>query len=386
MKKILLSVAVVLFAAANVNAQSFLKRIGKAVEKEIVNGLSGNKDKQQPAKEQQTNPTNQHQTQRPTTPQTSYRAPAPSSIKVPISEVYPGNAEFYSEGPTGATTTIDNIEYVVFTDKKYAYLSCVAQPMRGKTTRVRVWGGIRYKGVVYPVIYIKAHAFEGESLTSVQLPSTLQEIQEEAFSSSHLQSVVIPSSTWRIGASAFAGTPLTSVRMVEGVKQIEGSAFAGCMNLTQIAIPNSVTKIDRNTFQDCKKLTQVILSRNIKSIPVSMFEGCTALTSYSIPGNIEKIEANAFSRSGLTAVRIPLNVKTIEDSAFAWCSNLTSVTIPSTVEHFGDMIFVRCDKLSQLYIHKKHKDLRTMVNLFGSDCPLFTSDNMDEWQGVTWVD
>ncbi len=141
MKKLLLSVAVVLFAAVNVNAQSFLQRIGKAVEKEIVNGLSGNKDKQQPSKEQKTNPANQSQTQRP-----SYSSPAPSSIKVPMSEVYPGNAEFYSEGPTGATTTIDNIEYVVFTDKKYAYLSCVARPMRGKTTHVRVWGGIRYKG------------------------------------------------------------------------------------------------------------------------------------------------------------------------------------------------------------------------------------------------
>ncbi len=117
-----------------------------------------------------------------------------------------------------------------------------------------------------------------------------------------------------------------------------------------------------------------------------MFEGCTGLTSFSIPGNIEKIGENAFTRSGLTSVRIPLNVKTIEDGAFAWCPNLTSVTIPSTVENFGDMIFVRCDKLSQLYIHKNHKDLRTMVNLFGSDCRLFTSDNMDEWQGVTWVD
>ena len=195
MKKILACMVVMAFAtiAVEADAQSLLKKIGKAVEKEIVNELkSKNEEKKQSpqqAKPQQPATANTP-TQSNATQKQSYASADPSSINVPISEVYP-NAQFYNEGVTGATTIIDGIEYVILADKKYAYLNCVEKSNRGKTSNVKVWGGIRYKGVVYPVMYIGPHAFEGESLTSVQLPSTLQEIREEAFCHSMLKSVVM---------------------------------------------------------------------------------------------------------------------------------------------------------------------------------------------------
>ena len=389
MKKILACMVVMAFAtiAVEADAQSLLKKIGKAVEKEIVNELkSKNEEKKQSpqqAKPQQPATANTP-TQSNATQKQSYASADPSSINVPISEVYP-NAQFYNEGVTGATTIIDGIEYVILADKKYAYLNCVEKSNRGKTSNVKVWGGIRYKGVVYPVMYIGPHAFEGESLTSVQLPSTLQEIREEAFCHSMLKSVVIHSSTWRIGKSAFADTPLESVRISNGVKKIEGGAFAGCINLTQVMIPESVTSLDRNIFEDCEKLTEVVLPRNIKTIPVSMFQGCTSLTSFPIPGNIEKIDRQAFALSGITSVNIPLGVKIIEDNAFDSCKNLTTITIPSSVESFGDFIFVFCDKLTTARIHEKHKSLAVVAQIFMGVNHIITSENLDECKAITWT-
>lgn len=117
-----------------------------------------------------------------------------------------------------------------------------------------------------------------------------------------------------------------------------------------------------------------------------MFQGCKSLTSFSIPGNIETIGRNAFEGSGLTAINIPLNVKTIEGAAFHNCQSLKTVSIPSSVENFGDLVFVRCNNITTLRIHNKHKDLRKMVDIFGSDCQMFTSENLDECPGISWFD
>lgn len=386
MKKVLTCILVTLCAltAGEAEAQSFLKKIGKTVEKEIVKEVnkSKNKKEKKQSKVQETSPQKQEKTA--SSNKNSYKSVDPTTINVPISEVY-NNAQFYNEGPTGAGTTIDGIEYVIFTDKKYAYLSCVEKSMRGKTDKVKVWGGIRYKGVVYPVTYIKAHAFEGESLTAVELPSNLQEICEEAFCYSKLKSVVIHGATWRIGASAFAATPLESVRISNGVKKIEANVFAGCKNLTNVVIPESVTSIDRSVFMDCEKLKEVVLPRNITRIPISMFEGCSSLTSYSIPGNIEKIENSAFSNSGLKSIIIPLGVKSIGDAAFQKCQNLTSVTIPSSVESFGDFIFTFCNKLSTVRIHEKHKDIDVLAKIFMGTDNILVSDKIEECNAIIWT-
>ena len=144
---------------------------------------------------------------------------------------------------------------------KFAYHSVILSNAKDDTTFTDIEGTfsilhlisliISYKGAVYPVTCIAAGAFYREPITSVELPSTLQEIQERSFMHTQLKSVVIPASTWRIGASSFAATPIESVRMSNGVRKIEGSAFAGCYKLTRVMLPESVSKIDRNVFRNC---------------------------------------------------------------------------------------------------------------------------------------
>ena len=230
MKKLLTILVALLFAlsANEATAQNLLKKIGKAVTNEVINELKNRSNKEQKS---------QSQSQPQATPTKAVsQSSSQQAAKVSISEVCT-NPQIVSQNGRGANVIIDGIEYVIHTDKKEACLMRVSQPMRGKTTNVTVWGGIKYNGVVYPVTTIMAHAFEGESLTAVTLSHNLQEIREEAFCYSKLKRVVVHGATKRIGASAFAGTNLESVVLENGIERIESGAFAGCKMLTSIQIP-----------------------------------------------------------------------------------------------------------------------------------------------------
>ncbi len=374
MKRLLTILVALLFVSTSnqATAQSLLKKIGKAVTNEVINELKNKSNKEQNSQQQST-PTK-------AVSHTSSQQPA----KVSISEVCT-NPQIVSENGRGANVIIDGIEYVIHTDKKEACLMCVSKPMRGKTTNVTVWGGIKYKGVVYPVTTIMAHAFEGESLTSVTLSHNLQEIREEAFCYSKLKRVVVHGATKRIGASAFAGTNLESVLLENGIERIESGAFAGCKMLTSVQIPQSVTRLEQRLFEDCTKLTEVILPRTIERIEPYMFCGCTSLTSYSIPSSIVSIGKNAFERSGLKAINIPLNVKTIEDGAFIECQQLERITIPSTVESFGFSVFAFCNKINTVYINVKFKNHQDVANIFGGTS-IITNTDLDKCPVLKWTE
>ena len=87
-----------------------------------------------------------------------------------------------------------------------------------------------------------------ESLTSVTIPSSVTNIEEELFSFSGLTSIDIPNSVTRIGTGAFDSCwSLTSVSIPNSVTSIESNAFA-YNGLTSIIIPNSVTTIGNNAF------------------------------------------------------------------------------------------------------------------------------------------
>ncbi|MEK5165834.1 leucine-rich repeat protein [Paenibacillus sp. FSL R5-0527] len=98
--------------------------------------------------------------------------------------------------------------------------------------------------VVIPdgVTFIGENAFSGSvNLTSVTLPSTLNNIADGVFANTSLTSIVIPSNVTRIGMSAFKGTKLESVVIPPTVTEIGIGAFEHCYNLKSIIIENPNT-------------------------------------------------------------------------------------------------------------------------------------------------
>lgn len=230
--------------------------------------------------------------------------------------------------------------------------------------------------VTYAVTDIGKNAFEGSSLTSVDIPNSVINIEEYAFLNckdltdvtipngvtgigsaafsdcKSLTDITIPSSVTDIGSYAFDGCEsLASVIIQDGAKTIGRAAFGSCSNLTGITIPNSVTDIGEDAFWGCGKLDNVVIPDSVTSIEDGVFMHCESLTGIVIPSGVTRIGSSAFSYCGsLQFVSIPDGVTRIDNEAFWDCSALTSITIPSSVTYLGYGALCGCSSLTTLKI------------------------------------
>lgn len=164
----------------------------------------------------------------------------------------------------------------------------------------------------------------------------------------------------------------TSVNIPSSVEQIGEEAFFSCFNLTSITIPNTVTKIGQNAFCPIKNIIYYGKAKGapwgalclngyidgdfIYSDPSKMrLVGCTSaptsVTNIVIPNVVTTIGKGAFSScSNLTSVEIPNTVTSIEEGAFWGCTGLTSVSIPNSVTTIGFQAFFGCTGLTSLFV------------------------------------
>ena len=191
---------------------------------------------------------------------------------------------------------------------------------------------------------------------AVTIPSTLggkkvTSIYDRAFQCCRsLTSVTIPSSVEEIGDCAFnLCTSLKSVTILGSVKCIGNSVFSACESLKSVTIPNSVISIGDEAFWFCTSLTSVTIPKNVTSIGEKAFY-CTSLTSITIPSSVKSIGDGAFSNClSLESVTIPNGVNSIGIYTFYGCSKLKTITIPCSVTSIGDHAFDGCDRISDLY-------------------------------------
>lgn len=143
---------------------------------------------------------------------------------------------------------------------------------------------------------IKSHAFQGcKKLRNVELCDGLETIESWAFDGSSITTMIIPSTVIKIGEEAFMDCDyLTTVELCEGLERIESGAFQSCSSLESISIPSTVKIIDWNTFWDCTQLRNVELHDGLIRIECFAFEGCTSLTNLTIPTSVKYINEKAF--------------------------------------------------------------------------------------------
>ena len=191
-------------------------------------------------------------------------------------------------------------------------------------------------------------AFYGcTSLTSIEIPASVQTIGEAAFEacvklatvkfdkesrletidsrsfySCPITTIDIPASVQTIGEAAFQEcTKLATVKFEAGslLETLEGysgslyyGAFYGCTSLTSIEIPASVQTIGAATFQGCSRLADVKFEEGSK---LSAIEGyCCGYGCYG-----------AFLGCPLITIDIPASVQTIGEAAFQECTKLATV-------------------------------------------------------------
>lgn len=205
------------------------------------------------------------------------------------------------------------------------------------------------------VKHIRAGAFSGSYLYSIDLPSSLESIGKGAFSSSRLKTIEIPNSVVNVGESAFfMSKSLSSVRLPESVTTIEDYTFHRCDFLQSIEMPNSLTRIGDNAFEYCFKLQSIVIPNSVQSIGDRAFGSCSELKSIDMPESITIIGNCAFSSCRkLSSIILPQNIKSIKSGAFSWCEELKTIVVPESITEIEDSTFSFCRNLSNVILSPK---------------------------------
>lgn len=149
-------------------------------------------------------------------------------------------------------------------------------------------------------------------------------------------SVTIPSeidgrAVTAIGSLAFFEcADVTSVHIPSSVNEIQESAFYCCDKLTTVLVPNSVKTIGNRAFAWCNSLKTVSLGNGVEAIPDYCFNHCESLVTVVIPSGIKSIGVRAFSYcDNLKEISIPASVASVGDLAFTGDPALEYVSFSS---------------------------------------------------------
>lgn len=211
------------------------------------------------------------------------------------------------------------------------------------------------------ITYLGQFAFSDcENLTTVSLPSTLEEIGQQVFQRcSGLLSINIPDSVHTIGKWPFEKcTSLQSVHLPAGIgthsdvskRILPEGLFNGCTSLTTVNVPDGVEIIGPLAFCNCASLESIELPETVTALGSNSFSA-TGLKTLILPDGITSIgEYALLGNTQLTTLKLPANLKTLGNNVLN-DSAVTELTIPGGVKIFGQKgagIFAPAPNLEKL--------------------------------------
>ncbi|MBR2320563.1 MAG: leucine-rich repeat domain-containing protein [Clostridia bacterium] len=192
---------------------------------------------------------------------------------------------------------------------------------------------------------ILRRAFNCSSLTALEIPDSVKEIEAGAFTecpATILENGVWYVDNWCIG---FDGSTKAAAVIKEGTV---GLASAGegwllgsssCMSLRDIekvVLPNSLQHISDGFFYDWDGEIVWGSAPTMKTIEAYAFQGYLG-TAFTIPDSVEVIEEYAFHACyGLQEIVVPEGVIEIQEGAFYYCTELKKLHLPSTLVSLGE--------------------------------------------------
>ena len=192
--------------------------------------------------------------------------------------------------------------------------------------------------------------FECELLTRVSIPSTVTFIGTSAFSlCKKLKYITFDAQITRLEKYAFFHCDFETIQLPTTLKEIDEYAIGSCGSLTKLYIPSSVSKISDSVFQGCQKLCDFIIDPNIQ---LSVWPDCLFsswnLTQIEFPTSITELADGVFDGcTSLQIVKLP-NVKRINNNVFKNCQKLEYINLPTTLTHIGSFAFEKCFNLKEV--------------------------------------
>lgn len=278
-------------------------------------------------------------------------------------------------------------------------------------TKVVIPSTITSEGVTYTVTAIGHSAFSGcSALTAIELPNTLEEIDDLAFNATGLTHITLPSSITSVELHSFAEcSALKSVNISDGITTVFNMLFALCPALTTLELGRDVQKIGIMAFYNSASLAKItchavvppsvvdafsgsIYSTAVLYVPEASIDAYKEASTWKDFLNIKAIGDTTSTTQIITIIEVEdifyqlnlekhtatvvkdtiNNYQTIVDlvipetvtyegvdytitnignNAFNRCEALTTIELPSTLEEIGKMAFLNSPKINKVTCH-----------------------------------
>ena len=118
----------------------------------------------------------------------------------------------------------------------------------------------------------------GKHSDEYYVPDGVETISSRAFANCvNIQSVILPSSVIEIGSSAFDNSSLTSINLPNSIEKIGMFAFSSCNSLLSLSLPESISRIEQGLSSYNENLSYLIIPENVNYIGLSAFKGNKSL-------------------------------------------------------------------------------------------------------------
>lgn len=248
---------------------------------------------------------------------------------------------------TELTNELDNIKLDIYTGtdgltyslssngKYYICTGLGTVPTNSDIEIAAFYGGL-------PVTEIGAGAFNGKTIKSIIIPTTITKFGDSAFGWSGPVDKVYVKDLAKWASIAFEGSAspvttankgiyikgryLTELVIPEGVTQINRRAFMHWTQFKSLVLPSTVTFIDEMAFQYCRGLENVVIPASVQSILGQAFGLCTALKTVTFKGKPSEINGAAFyNDTALTDIYVPWSEGEVSGADVKW--GATNATI-----------------------------------------------------------
>jgi hypothetical protein len=208
---------------------------------------------------------------------------------------------------------------------------------------------VTYNDTEYTVTKIADRAFQWSSITSVEIPASVNTIGSWAFEyCNSLASITslnpVPPTT---GENTFYECPIIAVFVPTDAID----AYQSADGWKDFYIADITNKVEPNFTVDGINYRLTSLQDNNVEIVSGDYSGDFVIPETVTYNDTEypvtKIADRAFQWSSITSVEIPASVTTIGNSAFCG-SNITTIEIPASVNTIGSWAFEYCNSLASI--------------------------------------